>query len=501
LLLFRDCRKREGITNLSHGDVNDLGGSAKKEKNSMRDARSKFEAAMAARKQQKAEEASRQNGGGFGGYPDIPWAALYPEKQQAFRFVGLPYVVREKGTDSKRIFVAMIMGDDDKKFRCIGPDPNDRKDWILYRVMNKVLDRKWNPDKPRSKGKGDWDYTNALTYPDLYNRCAKNNNLENVLEKGWKFSAVVLVNVIDRANYDWHLENKKYRLLSKKASAYQDKAFFDVGVPDMLYNLIEDDIVASDGNVCWEDYDIVIKKTAESPWYKVYHGVDDAKRLDADVKALIQDRGLTPDEASWEMNDFDKLFPITSYKRIKDKLGLFFQRVDKAFNTRYYDELCELVETEEAERAENAMKSPPDEGDTPFGESAREAYAESAKRPAESAAAAPKETAPAPASAPPVRSAIDSASAQKSHPMTAEIWEGLANGTSPYCRKDASGKPMAYLGVPVMSNTDKAWVRGVFDDGSFDWLPEAGELFEGAESRFLTPEKVFVDPLDGKRFG
>jgi hypothetical protein len=84
--------------------------------------------------------------------------------------------------------------------------------------------------------------------------------------------------------------------------------------------------------------------------------------------------------------------------------------------------------------------------------------------------------------------------------MTLEIWEGLANGTSPYCHKDANGKPMAYLGISGMSDADKALVQGVFDDGSFDWLPEAGDLFEGAESRFLTAEKCLIDPLDGKRF-
>jgi hypothetical protein len=352
-----------------------------------------------------------------------------------------------------------------------------------------------------------------LTHSDLYNRCAKNNNLDNAFEKGWKFSAVVLVNVIDRANYDWHAANKKYRLISKKASSYQDKTFFDVGVPDMLYKLIEDDIVAIDGNVCWEDYDIVIKKISEDPWYKVYHGIDDAKKLDADVKALVQERGLTPEESAWQMNDIDKLFPITAYKRIKDKLGLFFQRVDKAFNTHYYDELCGLVEKEEAERAERAMKFPPDEEDIPPEEQdANEANAESAARLAEMAAEAPKETSPdpVPASAPvstpatasvhPIRSETNSISAPKSHPMTHEIWEGLAKGTSPYCRKDATGNPIPYLGVPKMSDADKAWVRGVFDDGSFDWFPEAGDLWEGGESRFLTAEKCLVDPLDGKRF-
>jgi hypothetical protein len=467
----------------------------------MSDTRAKFEAAMAARKQQKAEEALRQNGGGFGSYPDIPWAALYQDKQQVFRFAGLPYLVREKGTDSKRIFVAMILGDDDKKFRCIGPDPDERKDWILYRVMNKVLDRKWDKDKPSSRGKGDWVYTNASSHPELYNRCAKNNNLDNAYEKGWRFSPVVLVNVIDRANYDWHLENRKYRLLSKKASSYQDKVFFDAGVPDMLYKLIEDDIVACDGNVCWEDYDIVIKKLSENPWYKVYHGVDDAKKLDADVKALVQDRGLTPEEASWEMNDIDKLFSVTSYRRIKDKLGLFFQRADKAFNTRYYDELCGLVEKEEAERAEKAMEFPPkDDGVLP------EASARDANTPFLAAKTAQEKTASetavssVPASPHPVRTASGPASGPKSHPMTPDVWDALANGTSPYCRKDAAGNPMAYLGVPGMTDEERALVRGVFDDGSFDWDPEGGEAYECAFSKFVSPEKVSIDPLSGRRF-
>jgi hypothetical protein len=84
--------------------------------------------------------------------------------------------------------------------------------------------------------------------------------------------------------------------------------------------------------------------------------------------------------------------------------------------------------------------------------------------------------------------------------MTDEIWDGLAKGTSPYCRKDANNKPVAYLGVPAMSNADKALVRGVFDDGSFDWFPEGGEIFECAESGFNSPEKVLIDPLSGKRF-
>jgi hypothetical protein len=152
------------------------------------------------------------------------------------------------------------------------------------------------------------------------------------------------------------------------------------------------------------------------------------------------------------------------------------------------------------------MKFPPDdEDDAPPEDSAQEANTESAARLAEAAAAATAPTsspasASASSSALPVRSSVDSSTVQKSHPMTPEIWEGLANGTSPYCCKDANGNPMAYKGIPKMSDTDKAWVQGVFDDGSFDWLPEAGELFEGSETRFVTAEKCLVDPLNGKKF-
>ena len=466
---------------------------------SMSDTRAKFEAAMAARKRQKVEETSRQSGGNGAGFPDIPWAALYQDKQQVFRFKGLPYLVREKGTDSKRIFVAMILGDDDKKFRCIGPDPNERKDWILYRVMNKVLARRWDKDKLTEKGKGGWDYLYATSNPDLYNRCANNNNLGNIYEKGWRFSAVVLINVIDRANYDWHVQNKKFRLLSKKASLFQDRTFFDVGVPDMLYRLIEDDIVACDGNVCWEDYDIVIKKLGESPWYKVYHGIDDAKKLDADVKGLVQDRGLTAEEEAWEMNDIDKLFPITSYKRIKEKLGLFFQRVDKAFGSNYYEELLTLVDKEEMDRAKaqkDSLLAAADE------EMSSNSISDEVEPEVQEKPVSIPETKPHPEAETgitPVQTSKETA-AITSHPMTDEIWVALANGTSPYCKKDAAGRPIAYVGIPLMSAEEKTLVRGVFDDGSFDWIPEAGELFEGSKSRFLTAEKCLIDPLNGERF-
>jgi hypothetical protein len=465
----------------------------------MSDVKEKFQAALDRRKKQKAEDASRGSFSGGAGYPDIPYAPLYTDKQQAFRRVGLPYLVRENPTDSKRIHIAMILGDDDKKFRCIGPDPQEQKDWILYRVMNKVLTRHWDKNIPNSNGQlGAYVYDYATVHPELYNRVAKNNNVENNIERGWRFNPYILFNVIDRANYAWHLENKKYRVLSKKASEWQDKVFFEPGVPDTVFQLIMDDIVAIDGNTNWEDYDIVIRKVTDKPWYKVYHGIDDVKKLDDDVKALIVAKGLSDDERQWELNDFDKLFPVTRYGRIKAKLGIFFQKVDKIFNTKYYDELVSLVDKEEAEIAEKQMQFPPPDdddapSDTPDESTPAQAPASVASSPSASApaASAPAQAtaSSAPPASPPVRSSATPV--KVSTVMTDEIWAGLANGTY-------NGK--VYAGVPKMTPEYRALVKGIYEDGSFEWFPEGGEIFEGSSSRFLTAEKCKVDPLDGTQF-
>jgi hypothetical protein len=360
--------------------------------------------------------------------------------------------------------------------------------------MNRVLTRHWDKNIPNFSGQlGAYVYDYATLHPEIYNRVAKNNNVENNLEKGWRFNPYILFNVIDRANYAWHLENKKYRVLSKKASEWQEKVFFEPGVPDTVFQLIMDDIVAIDGNTNWEDYDIVIRKVIDKPWYKVYHGVDDIKKLDDDVKALVVNKGISDEERSWELNDFDKLYRVTSYGRIKSKLGLFFQKVDKIFGTKYYDELAALVDKEETEIVEKQTQSPPSDDDAPAWvtddamSSQPPSAGSSSAAPAPSTSQAPVSS-PAPSS-PPVRSATISAGAFI--PMTDEIWAGLANGSY-------NGK--TYRGVPSMTPEEKAWVKGVYEDGAFEWSPEAGQLYEGSSSHFLSAEKCAVDPLDGTRF-
>lgn len=454
----------------------------------MSDMKSKFEAALAARQQQKAAEAARTNGGSYGDYPDIPYTALVTDKQRVFRFVGLPYSVRENATDSKRIHIAMILGDDDKKFRCIGPDPHEQGDWILYRVMNKVLVRHWDKNLPGNNGKmGGYVYDNAKKHPELYTRVAKNNS-DNPFEQGWRFSASILFNVIDREDYQWHKENKKLRVLSKRMSEGNDRVYFDPGVPDTVYQQVIDEIVAVDGNTNWEDYDIVITKMSDKPWYKAYHGVDDIKKIDADLRRFIIQTGLTDEERSWERNDFDALFPVTKYKRIKAKVGIFFQRVDAAFNTHYFDELCDLVDKEEQDDAQKeSEQQPATRGATPTAPAAQN------NNPAVEEPLPP----PPPLeqhSAPPVRGGVSAPVAKDGViPMTDAIWKEIENGTRKW-------RGEAFKGVSSMTAEERAMVIGIKENNQFEWKHEAGELFEGAQSGFLAPAMCHIDPASAQVF-
>ena len=476
----------------------------------MSDSASKFQKALAARNAQRAEEAARKAGGGnFSNYPELPWTALAIDQEKVIRLRGGPVVEERLPTDCKQVFSTYILGDDDKSFRVIAPNPKERKDWILHKISKLVLSYDWDPDSVGENGrKGVRHYHYAKTNPDIFNRVAKNNKPDNKFEKGWAFTESVVWNVIDRSAYDWHKENKKCRLLSKKAGApnKDGKVWFDLGVPMTVYNSILDDILCTDGNTDWETYDIVIRKLAADPWYKVYHGLDDTKRISEASRALVKAGALTEEEKSWELFDLDKLFQITSYKRIKSNLGIFIQQVDKVFGKHFYDELSELVELEERDKAEKAAKEKPAERPT-LAKSAPSAAQPAEKVPTQPAASVnypgedidevpteeptlvPEEPVKARPSFAPVKAA---GVTNPNSRMTAEKWKGLEDGT-------LTGN--VYKGVSLMTAEEKALVIDVdMNTGMFIWDERAGELYEGASSKFPSPGCVHVDPWDGSIF-
>ncbi|MGL5913553.1 MAG: hypothetical protein ACRCZB_05255 [Bacteroidales bacterium] len=456
----------------------------------MSNSEDKFMKALAQRNAQKAEEQSRKNGSGYSAFPEIPWSALHLNTEKVIRLLGGPAIEGREPEDCKSVFLTQILGDDGKSFRCIAPSPKERKDWIIHKISSLVLSYNWDADAVSQDGrKGVKRFKYAMSNPDIFNRVNKNNKVDNQYEKGWKFSEAFVWNIIDREHINWHVENKKTRLLSKKAGApdQNDKVWFDVGVPSTVYNLMIDDILSMDGNTNWEDYDVVLKKLSESPWYKIYHGIDDSKRISEESKKLVVSGKLSDEERSWERFNLDALFPITSYKKIKSSLGILIQQIDKAFGKNFYEELLELLEIEEQQKSEE--KDSTKKNYALRKESSSEEVEADAKPEKVEATkvAEPKTEASAearPSFAPQVKNTSK---------MTPEKWAGLIDGT-------LTGH--VYKGVSLMTPEEKALVIDIdMTTGMFEWVPSvAGNLLTGAESGFPSPACVHVDPFDGTVF-
>jgi hypothetical protein len=431
-------------------------------------------------KQKKEEEEQRKGGFTGNGMSNYPWTALYePGKGEiVIRLVGLPPWLRVDPTDARYVYTAGIWDDNKKYFECHGPNPrtDEGKRWILHRLMATVLTYQW--DKTLNGGKGGRLYTNEARCPDLVQKMTKNGRLENAYEKGWQFGEHVLINVINREKMEWHKAEKRLCILSRNVSEKPSKDgsntnfYYETGVPPLITKTIWEDIVSVDGNGNWENYDVIVRRCDDSPWYKVFHCVDDRKKIDEESRKIASDLPLTDEETSWEKNDLDVMFPNTPYKTLKTRLGQTFEDVDRTFKTHYFDELLDLVEEEE--------KASPDTGATSYSvpdtETEEVAHEEvkPAARPAPVVEHPVREARPEPA---PVKPTID--------------WEGLADGTF---------NGTKYLGVPLLTAQEKAWILGVREDGSFVYDNAAGTLYAGNTTQFTAPELFHVDPLDGRLF-
>jgi len=311
-----------------------------------------FERAKAARKAEREKEAEKKAGGGSNfQYEDVQWSALMQDQYKTLRLLGNPIDQRQSDPYSpKVVWRSTIIADGGKQMKINWPSREENSSWILWKIYDKVMSYKWD------KEANERVYFYKKTHSDVFNRVFKNGKPENTYEPGWKPKQVVLINTIDRDKMDWHRENKHTALLSKKVGEGNDGAFFyEFGIPYQLYTTIFDDIVSYAGD--WESYDIFIRKYEDDPYYKVYHAVDDMKKL-VDEKHLIKgtldfvDAPLSDEEKSWARYDIDKYSKIASYQKIMKGLGVFIQQVDATFKTNFYFELEGLVEKEKAERKE-----------------------------------------------------------------------------------------------------------------------------------------------------
>jgi len=422
----------------------------------MNDRKMAFAKAKEQHKKEQAEKATR--GSGNFEFDEVNYVALENGRETVVRLMGLPYPFRESPTDVKLINMSMITGDDDKKFRCVWPTKDENPHWILRKVYDKVMSYQWNSAESKK------DFDNAAAHPTIFNRVFKNGKPEQTYEGGWFPKPICLWNVIDRADLEWHKENKKTKVLSKKLSMYgpnNDKIWYETGVPLYLYDIIWNNIVEYSGD--WEEYDVVLSKSSETPWYKAFHGIDEIKKIAPESKLLVKEGLLTEEEKSWVKSDFDKLFPVTSYGKIKKKLGLFIQQVDATFGTNYSAELEELAATEEAAK--------------PKAEDKPETKSEVTNKPS---APSQPETEAAPTRTSRQRKVTED--------VTVEGINWIAQTET-------------FEGIAKLTEAEKAIVESINDDGTWSYaLDDSDELFECSNCQFESPGAFHSCPNCGHAF-
>lgn len=404
---------------------------------------------------QEQEKKKGSQGASAREYEDLAYCALSLDRGTVVRLLGNPVEIQNKAVprdpgDPKVFFYSMILGDDGKKFRCIFPDHAENPEWFLWKVHDLVTKSHW--DKATKKRVHDFEFE----YPDLFFRVRKNNR-DHKLENGWYPSRTIAWNVIDRSDTDWHVQNNHTKLLSKKMSPMDEgRAFYEPGVPQITYNNLIEGLVEHYGD--YENYDVVIYKQKSSPWYILKHGIYHAMEIGQDEKQFIVDGGLTEAERAYKRYDLDNLYKITSYSKIKSRLGAFIKRVDSAFNTNFYDEIVHLADEEQKQWDEQEN---------------------------------PQETTQPPAETQPSTGMV---SVEAPVPQEQENidWEGLANGTF-------NGKE--YLGVPKMTEEEKSQVLKVNHDGSFQYVEtyqgKPVQVLKNRQNGFVSPATFHVCPLSG----
>ena len=330
------------------------------------------------------KEEAKHSGGYQKDYEETKWGCLVNKQAVVFRFLGGTPYARELPTDPKIIHLANVVGDDGKNYKFTYPDKKEHKDHFLWRFTNKVLSYDWDDNKPDGEKKS---YTYLKSHPDLVNRILHNGKKEYYKgDKGALPQNLLICNIVDYMD-SWCKDNKHSKLASK--GAWKSKSGIegcDTGLTGGFFDNAMEELIENYG--WWDEYQSVIFKDTDKGFkaYGLYHIIEDAGKVKKyDLESYIKTK--FDDESDYELYDIDKLYPISTYHKIKKVWGIFIQAVDKALNTEFYIELESLVakEKEEFDKlnpstdekiSSPALKKPNGEVENPWGDEAEEEEAQ-----------------------------------------------------------------------------------------------------------------------------
>jgi hypothetical protein len=316
--------------------------------------------------EERDRAAKRASGGGSSfTFETIKWTGLEKNVMKVVRALGGVPNSGDSPFTARTIRHASIMSDKNKKMQVNLPSREEQPDWILWKVIDKVMDVDW-VDKKKV-------YPVERTAPHIFNIVAHNGFAEgspqHKFDKGWAGRDYFIFNCLDRSPevYKWSTTNKHSVLLSKQVntSVGQDGKileFPDPGVPAYGFvSLLAMNIFKHYGD--WRNYDLGITRTGlmETPM-RVINASKYIEEVPEELQALVSSGPLTEEEKSWSMYDLDKLFGVSSYTKLWNNLKLTFAKIDMELGTHFVDELKSFADEEAAKRqAEKAAETPDEE--------------------------------------------------------------------------------------------------------------------------------------------
>ena len=341
-----------------------------------------------AREAEEAEKTRQANRGQSFTYDNVKYTGL-EKRTKLIRFIGRQYDLNLGTTvpvfgkfDARVVRVAKLIADNGKGMRLILPlTERDETNHPILRLIQKVNEGEWvdttaidpktgkleiNPKT--SKVKKVKHFENAVKHPEIFamvNRSGldeSDNRVKYGLEgKGWSGKDYFVANVIDRDLLAWHRENKHLVILSKNIGQGKPDAngkvseYPEPGVPYFGFTMMLNDMIKYYG--WWEKFDYGIKRTGlTNPAYEVFNANRNPERIqNPDLEKLLGDpNGLTEEEKTWEPYDLDKIFGVTSYTRIFNRLQKSLMKIDSALGTGFYKEIEALANQEAELRKANA---------------------------------------------------------------------------------------------------------------------------------------------------
>ena len=296
------------------------------------------------------EESKKSSGGSFQrSYEEVAWTGLDQGIPKIVRVLGGVPDSNKNNYTAKTCTIAWITGDDGKVFKAVMPPRDVDPNYILTRIISQVK-------RVRYDAQGNKTYPVLEKFPEIYNLIDKNGlqktDKRYMFERGWSGKDVLIMNVIDRSQMDWHREHKHTMLLAKSVTTSNGREYVDEGVSSFAIQGKLGHLFKSYGD--WEHYDIAITKTGmKDNAFILVNASHSPAEVDETVRQFISENpDLTPEERSWTTYDIAKFYQPTSATKIYNRLKATIARIDTALGTCFLTELEALMKKEQALRAE-----------------------------------------------------------------------------------------------------------------------------------------------------